>query len=164
MCPAAVPGGRNLLTMAKWDSDGSTRSVLRTRPTQDFCEAVASVTTSPGAWCQQEKLLDRGTAQGSCKRCHKCPPRTEPVSARTRLWLCLRNPRFSSLKHSCYVKFFLSSFLPQEQPSWYCVCDWQHCSWKDLAGVIEGLISRSYVGTGTRETAGWTPCPAALIL
>lgn len=91
------------------------------------------------------------------------PPCIEPVSARSRLWPCLRNLHFPVLKRCSSFKFLLPSFLPQPQPSWYCSCDWKRCSWKGLTGVIEGLIFRSHVGTSTRETAGWTICPAALL-
>ena len=43
----------------------------------------------------------------------RVPPCTELVSARTRLWPCLRNPHFLSLKHLGYSRFLLPSFLSQ---------------------------------------------------
>lgn len=168
MCPATVFWGmKTSLTMAKAVGQCWLAAVSVFYATDTFVKLLLQLAP------QLELGIDISFAAGEAVEQRDSPrelqvlaymsPCTEPISARTHLRPYLRNPCFPFLKHCSYSKFFLPSFLPQLQPSWHCICDWKHCSWKGLPGVIEGLIFMSHVGTSTRETAGWTICPAALL-
>lgn len=110
----------------------------------------------------QEKLIRAGTDQVCCRCGHKCCPALSQV---------LHGPIFSLTSEILTQKtvvipnsFFFPPFSPSHKAQTFLVLEqcWKLCSWKGLAGVIEGLISSSPVGISTTATAGCTPCPAAL--
>lgn len=132
-----------------------------------LCEAVASVTTSTGAWyqhftcsrsCSAEGQAKRAAGAGTCaslKGAGLCkdpflalPQKYSLTISETLQLFQIPSPRLSPLSTTFLV---------------VCICVWKYCSWKGLASISEGLIFRSQVGTSTRKTAGCPICPAALL-